>query len=313
MESRGSTLVDLRRRGLPCRGEGCFAVFRRAGDDESLLALRVAAADREQHERAAHGLSVGGPGSADAPRMLVASPRRAVRSEPSPGELEAASLRRRLLELLSGGPSTLAELADAYEVPDARVRSELKVLLAADLVRIQPNRVNPGRGRPRYRYALTTEAAELVRGRADSEARDLLIDARAVGGEKLIEEIFRMRAVRLARHYRSRVSGSLRERVESMTAILEEHHGTIEVIQLALDSFVLSVRGSRIFNVDRDDSRLCAYQLDLLQRLLHAPVALSEEERESDECVYLVGRVARGARPNASLPDARAVGAPATE
>lgn len=191
---------------------------------------------------------------------------------------------------------TLPDLADALGTRDKAVRGDLKVLLAAELVRVEANRT-AGRGRPRYQYALTPDARALVLGSPEASARELLIDARAVGGEKLIEEIFDMRCRRLARRYRARMSGSLKDRVGSLTSLLEEFEGKVQAIELADDSFVLSVRGCRIFNLERGDPRVGKYQLALLRELLRAAVTMDEQLGcEDEEWVYAIGMAAQHAR-----------------
>lgn len=191
---------------------------------------------------------------------------------------------------------TLPELADAIGARDKAVRRDLKVLLAAELVRVEANRT-AGRGRPRYQYALTPDARTLVLGTPEASVRELLIDARAVGGEKLIEEIFDMRCRRLARRYRARMSGSLKDQVGAVKLLLEEYEGEVRAIELANDSFVLSVRGCRIFNLQRGDPRVGKYQLALLRELLRVAVTVDEQlGREDEEWVYAIGMAARHAR-----------------
>lgn len=291
--------IDLRRRGLPCRAEGCFAVFRRAGDEGSMVPLQLASADRDEHERRAHGLVLRGLAGGErrtAPLTRSGRARAPDRSGRDDIASHPTTLRRRLLDLLRGGPMTLPELADAVGARDKAVRRDLKVLLAAELVRVEANRT-AGRGRPRYQYALTPDARTLVLGTPEASVRELLIDARAVGGEKLIEEIFDMRCRRLARRYRARMSGSLKDQVGAVKSLLEEYEGEVRAIELANDSFVLSVRGCRIFNLQRGDPRVGKYQLALLRELLRVAVTVDEQlGREDEEWVYAIGMAARHAR-----------------
>lgn len=279
--------IDLRQSGLRCRADGCLAVFRRRGDGTNLDVLQLAAADRAEHELHAHGLR-------SEPRLgltgtrSVAVARRTVAGDGASRVIPSA--RRQLLELLyRKGPASSAELTDELEQRDSEVRRHLKVLIAADLVRTELNRRNPGPGRPRFRYALTSDAITLVSANANAALRDLLIDARAVGGEKLIHQILELRVGRLAERYRNRFSGSLRERVDAMLVILEEHGAEIQLGQVDELTFILVERDGRILNVDRSGWRICAYQLELLRRLLRVSVTQDEDGGHGpDTCVYLI-------------------------
>lgn len=286
------------RSGLPCRAEGCRAVFGRSGDQASLTVLLSAAADRNDHELRAHGLRtaqasaqppIGSersdgippePGTAAAPEVPAASP-----------DEHANVIRDRIMALLGRqGPASLDKLVVEMEAPESVVRSQLKVLVASRLVRIEPERSRPGRGRPRYRYALTETTADIVRRRYDALAEELLLGAKAIGGEDLIERIFRQRCDRLEVRYRQRFAGKpLRERVQEIARLLEQNGESVRWWQVDERTFLISKPDCSIFNLGRQGGTACRYELTLLKRLLEATVRREEHLVDGDAgCSYVI-------------------------
>ncbi len=295
--------LDLKHTGLRCRAEGCLAIFRRAGDQVILAVLQQAESDRVDHERRAHGLVAAEPAPEHLTRSALRRP--AVRSpataEP-PSETESRSLsagtdqrgddiRHRIIALLGRqGPLLFEQILTEIEARDSAVRRQLKVLVAAGLVRIEPDATRLGRGRPHYRYALSERTATTVRRHHDALAEELLLDAKAIGGEELIERIFLKRCDRLELRYRDRVDGKpLRDRVREIARILEENGAVVEWRQIDERSFAIRERDSTIFNVARDDAVACRYELTLLERLLGAEVRRDEPLASGDAaCSYVV-------------------------
>lgn len=290
--------IDLTRSGLRCRAEGCRAVFRRSGDEASLAILRLCATDRADHELRAHGLRttqaseqppIGSertdgippePGTAAAPEVPGASP-----------DEYAKVIRDRIIALLGRqGPASPEKLVVELQAPESVVRSQLKVLVASRLVRVEPERSRLGRGRPRHRYALTETTADVVRRRYDTLAEGLLLDARAIGGEDLIERIFRERCDRLEARYRPRFAGKpLRERVQEIVRLLEQNGDSVRWWQADERTFLISKLDCGIFNLGRHGGSACRYELTLLKRLLEATVRREEHLVEGDAgCSYVV-------------------------
>lgn len=297
-----SVNLDLTRSGLRCRAEGCLAVFRRSGDQASLAVLRLAAADRDNHELRAHGLRtaqaseqppVGSertdgispePGTAAAPKVPVAS-------VPTGPDEHANVIRHRIMALFGRqGSASFEKLLAEMDAPERVVRSQLKVLVASRLVRIEPERSRLGRGRPRHRYALTETTADIVPRRYDTLAEELLLDARAIGGQDLIERIFRERCDRLEARYRPELAGKpLRERVPQIAGLLEQNGESVRWSQVDERTFLISKRDCSIFNLGRPGGTACRYELTLLTRLLEAAVRREKHLADGDAaCSYVV-------------------------
>ena len=286
------------RSGLPCRAEDCRAVFGRSGDQAGLSVLLSAAADRDDHELRAHGLR--------AAQASAQSPIGSERSDgipPEPGttaapEVPGASpneranvVRDRIMALLGRqGPANFENLLAALEAPESVMRSQLKVLVASRLVRIEPERSRPGRGRPRHRYALTKATADIVRRRYDALAEELLLEAKAIGGQDLIERIFRERCNRLEVRYRPRFAGKpLRERVQEICALLEQNGESVRWWQVDDRTFLISKPDCGIFNLGRQAGSACRYELTLLTRLLGTAVRREEHLADGETaCSYVI-------------------------
>lgn len=288
--------LDLARRGLRCRAQGCRAVFGRSGDQASITMLRLAAADRADHELRAHGLRT--TGASEQPPMVS---ERTEGIAPEAGTADApeapmASLdehenvvRDRILALLGRhGPATFEKILAQLEAPEAVVRSQLKVLIAGRLVRLDRDR-SPGRGRPRSVYALTETTADIVRRQYDALADELLLDARAARGEDLIAQIFRQRHDRLEARYRQQFMGKpLRERVQEIARLLGQNGETVRWRQVDARTFLITKRDCSIFHLGRGGTA-CGHELTLLTRLLEA--AVRREEHLADghaACSYVI-------------------------
>lgn len=279
-----------------------MAVFRRSGDQTDLTLLRLAASDRDDHELRAHGLRTtqaseqppvgsertdGIPpesGTAAARNVLVAS-------VPTGPDDRANVIRHRLMALLGRqGPASFEKLVAEMEAPESVVRVQLKVLVASRLVRIEPERSRLGRGRPRYRYALTETTADIVRRQYDTLAEELLLDARAIGGQDLIERIFRERCNRLEARYRQGFAGKpLHERVQQIAHLLEQNGDSVRWWQVDERTFLISKRDCSIFNLGRHGGTACRYELTLLTRLLEAAVRREEHLADGDAaCSYVI-------------------------
>lgn len=290
--------LDLTRSGLRCRDQGCKAVFGRSGDQASITMLRLAATDRADHELRAHDLRttqaleqppMGSertdgvppePGTAAAPEVPVASP-----------DEYADVIRDRIMALLGRqGPATFEKVLTQLEAPEGIVRSQLKVLVASRLVRVESDRGQPGRGRPLSRYALTETTADIVRRQYDALTDELLLDAKVVGGQDLIERIFRQRCDRLEARYRQEFVGKpLRERVQEVARLLGQNGESVRWRQVDERTFLISKRDCSIFNLGRHGGTACRHELTLLTRLLETAVRREEHLADGQAaCSYVI-------------------------
>lgn len=295
--------LGSKRSGLYCRAEGCRAVFGRSGDQASLTVLLSAATDRDDHELRAHGLR---PAQASAQPPIGSERRDGIPKEPSTAaapEVPLASpdedanvIRDRIMALLGRqGPASFENLLAELDAPERVVHSQLKVLVASRLVRIEAERSRSGRGRPRHRYALTDTTAGIIRRRYDALAEELLLEVKAIGGQELIEQIFRQRCNHLEVRYRPRFAGTpLRERVQEIARLLEEKGESVSWRQVDDRTFLISKPDCSIFNLGGHAGSACRSELTLLSRLLEATVRREEHLADGGAgCSYVITEAKR--------------------
>src|SRR5215210_8517076 len=103
-----------------------------------------------------------------------------------------SGLRRAiLLRLRHDGPSSPDQLADRLGASRTGVLQQLRALESARLVARQT--VRHGVGRPRHLYDVTADAQDLFPANYDGLAAGLLEAIVAVGGERLLEDVFQAR------------------------------------------------------------------------------------------------------------------------
>ncbi len=206
-------------------------------------------------------------------------------------ELDARgeSTRWRILEALRRrGPATLQQLADAVGISRMGVHQHVKTLVASELVKVE--REKSGVGRPRHRYVLTNAADGLFPRRYDEIAKGLVADVLTVGGEDLLERVFKERCDRLERRYRERTAGRpLAERVQAVAEILEENGYMADWQQVDERTFMIREHNCAICELAKGHDAACRYELALLQRLLAAEVRRDRHMASGDAmCAYTV-------------------------
>src|SRR5436305_12175575 len=122
---------------------------------------------------------------ADASRVAPAP--RALPGSASPGALR----REILIGLRRDGATTPDQLAISIGASRTGVLQQLRALEATHLVTRKT--VRHGVGRPRHLYELTDDAQELFPSNYDGLAVGLLAAIGAVGGQDLVEQVFRAR------------------------------------------------------------------------------------------------------------------------
>jgi predicted ArsR family transcriptional regulator len=111
-------------------------------------------------------------------------------SAPVPASPSPRALRREILERLRReGPASPDQLATAIGASRTGVLQQLRALENTHFV--DRETVRHGVGRPRHLYDVTADAQQLFPSNYDGLAAGLLAAIGAVGGDALIEQVFR--------------------------------------------------------------------------------------------------------------------------
>ena len=193
-----------------------------------------------------------------------------------------------LLHLRQAGPSSPDQVAAGLAASRTGVTAQLHALEAAGLVEHRP--VRHGVGRPRHLYDLTADAQGLFPTNYDGLAACLLAAIAELGGESLVEEVFRARQRQLA----ERVSGQIAERVsagaplaarvEALAAIQDELGYLAEATAGADGEMRLHERNCAIHDVARVVPAACQAEIDLFRAVLGARVERETHIASGDRC-----------------------------
>jgi len=179
--------------------------------------------------------------------------------------------RREVLEILKlGGSMTAAQIAERFGSGVSAVRPHLERLVADDLVAIDVVRGGPGR--PSYRYKLTKRAQDAFPDDYRSLAMDLFDGMAEVGGEDLLQEVFRVREESLYNDFKPRVTSPTMEgKLLEISEVMSEK-GYMASIQKEGPEFVLTARHCPVSAVSDHSSVPCKCEQRLLTRLLGVDV-----------------------------------------
>jgi predicted ArsR family transcriptional regulator len=224
-----------------------------------------------------------------------------------------------LVRLRLDGPSSPDALATSLGVSRTGVLQQLRALEAAGLVTHAVER--HGVGRPRHRYDVTTEAQDLFPSGYHTLAADLVDAIRAVGGDRLLDEVFASRRERLRQtiedrldagersdsvraddgrpdgrdavagtaHGRPPLAPGLEARVRQL-AVVQDQHGYLAE-DLVGDDGLLRLRqhNCAIHQVASGEPAACRAELELYRELLHADVERETHIASGDRsCTYVI-------------------------
>ncbi|MBI4533830.1 MAG: ArsR family transcriptional regulator [Candidatus Melainabacteria bacterium] len=193
-----------------------------------------------------------------------------------------------LLHLKRWGEMTVADLCQALDITSMAVRRHLASLASERLVvsRI----VKQARGRPTYRYRLTSEAENLFPSGFEGLARDLLDTVYEVRGHKGVMELLSLRNQRLVRNWRHRLEAKgLSERVCEVAKIFSENGYMTEWQALPDGNFVIYLRHCALRDLAPRYRQLCVLEPRLMESLLDVRVTRKQYMLKDDPvCAYLV-------------------------
>jgi predicted ArsR family transcriptional regulator len=213
-----------------------------------------------------------------------------VRSSPLPTAGNGASNLRRdlLLRLRIDGPSTPDQLATHLGASRTGVLQQLRALEAAHLV--SHRTVRHGVGRPRHLYDITSDAQQLFPANYDGLAAGLLAAIEAIGGDDLLEQVFRARRRQLGARVRDDLASRLTadaplvDRVREL-AVIQTSNGYLANASMNVDgSVLLEEHNCAIFQVAAGSPAACRAELELFREVLGADVVRDQHIASGDRC-----------------------------
>lgn len=201
----------------------------------------------------------------------------------------AAHLRQAILhDLRSMGPSSPEEVGRRVGTSRTSVLQQLRALEAAGLARHET--VKHGVGRPRHVYDLTQVAQGLFPSNYDGLATDMLAAIQAVGGDELVEEIFRARRAAVVERFRRRLferlpeEAPLADRVRELAVIQDESGYLCRATSDGDGTMRLSEHNCAIYRVAMGQPGACAAELQMFSDVLGADVVRESHIMAGDRC-----------------------------
>jgi len=201
----------------------------------------------------------------------------------------ASTLRRDLLlRLRIDGPSSPDQMAKRLGASRTGVLQQLRALEGAHLVSRQT--VRHGVGRPRHLYDVTPDAQGLFPASYDGLAAGLLAAIEAIGGDDLLEQVFRARRrqlgdrVRLDLAERLTADAPLIDRVRELAVIQSANGYLAEAIMNGDGSVQLEEHNCAIFQVAASSPAACRAELELFREVLGADVVRDRHIASGDRC-----------------------------
>lgn len=217
------------------------------------------------------------------------------------GHAPASPLRREILATLrQNGPTSPDRLAGLLGASRTGVLQQLRALEQVGLVTRQT--VRHGVGRPRHLYDVTADAQGLFPANYGALAAGLLAAISAVGGDNLVEEVFRARRQQIALRVRTQLAercapgATLADRVREL-AVLQDGQGYLCRASVEDDGTIrLREHNCAIYHVAMGHPAACGAELDLFRDVLGVSVVRESHIAAGDRaCVYRIteGREAR--------------------
>jgi len=178
--------------------------------------------------------------------------------------------------------ATVKELGQLLGLTSTGIRQHLTVLERDGLVEAHEERGHVGR--PALVYQLTEEGDALYPKRYGELANLLLGEVRDVAGPQGLQTILRRAAYRFAEPYQERLRGlSLGERVNEAREIIHER-GCLAEVQQDGDQWFLSQLTCPFPNVARENSSVCALDVDFIRLIIGVDVRLTKSLVRGDGC-----------------------------
>ena len=206
----------------------------------------------------------------------------------------SSPLRREILATLrQNGPMSPDRLAGLLGASRTGVLQQLRALEEVGLVTRQT--VRHGVGRPRHLYDVTPDAQGLFPANYGALATGLLEAISAVGGDDLVEEVFRARRQQIALRVRTQLDercapdATLADRVREL-AVLQDGQGYLCRASVEEDGTIrLREHNCAIYHVAMGHPAACGAELELFRDVLGVDVVRESHIATGDRaCVYRV-------------------------
>lgn len=183
---------------------------------------------------------------------------------------------------------TVAELCDYLKITSMAVRRHLNVLQGDGL--IDAELVKHGRGRPFYKYRLTSKAENLFPSGFQNLAMDLLDAVYEQSGHQGVLELLTIRNKKRLASLTPRIeSKSLPERVREVSKIFSEDGYMTEWEELPDGNFFIFQRHCAVHDVAQKYRQVCGLEPLLMESLLGVKVTREKYMLKDDPvCGYLV-------------------------
>ncbi len=204
---------------------------------------------------------------------------------PTP-EAPVSQAGMRVVRLLVGRPpQSVADLIEATGVTRTAVTEQLNELLAAGFVERTTERPI-GRGRPRHLYRATNASLLLL----FAGNQQLLVPAiweaiEETGGEELKRKVLKRVSRKMAKHYKSRITGKTpKERLAQLADLLREEGCVVEIDESGNGQAVLRKRSCQFFSMFEDTRSVCFVEHEMLRSVLRAPIRQIDSRHDGDAC-----------------------------
>jgi predicted ArsR family transcriptional regulator len=203
--------------------------------------------------------------------------------------------RGQIITLLREGPRSVDELARSMGLTDNAIRAHLSTLERDGLVRQTGVRRLAGAGKPATLYEVHP-AAEPLFSRAYAPVLEALVEELATElsaeqRESLMQAVARRRAAEVGRPPK----GSLSQRVEAATAVLDSWGGAAKAEQQEGALVIRGTGGCPLSGSTAHRAELCRAMEALLSQLVGAPVRECCDRGERPRCRFEIPLEQRGA------------------
>lgn len=193
-----------------------------------------------------------------------------------------------LLYLKKEGEMTVQALCDVLGITAMAVRRHLQVLQNDGLIESRMERQS--RGRPTYKYKLSSKAESLFPSGFQTLAMDLLDAVYDASGHKGVMDLLTARNRKRMSRLKERVQqAELRDRVAEVSKIFSEDGYMTEWTELDNGDFFISQQHCALHDVAKQYRQVCALEPQLMESLLGVKVTREKYILKNDPvCGYLV-------------------------
>ncbi len=183
--------------------------------------------------------------------------------------------------------ASVAELARVLEVTATAIRQRLTRLTGEGMIRRES--VRSGRGRPAYRYLLTTKGVQSAGTNYSDLAGTLWEEIRGIDSPEVRRGLLKRIATRLAETYANKVSGATPdERLASLAALMNERDIPCEFDDSG-DLPVLSALACPYPELAEKDRGICAMERMFFSELTGGDLSLTECRLDGATCCTFEG------------------------